>query len=346
MNDIQPPPSTSFASIGSVDGLSSSLNSSSNLSINRTAVSHCSVSTPGFCCDIEVALDTYRQELTANHLKYSENLLSIVDAQIAHDGSGSSYIAYVIRRGDRELKRRYSEFNSLRKCLQTLYPALIVPPIPEKHTLTDYATKQNRAKQDPQIIEKRKRMLQCFLNRVGWHPILSTDHLFHRFLQPGILWADILHSTKVTTLPKTKPPSLASSLLPAPQVKHPDPKFVEVEAFTLKFEAHIKDLLEKTHRKMMRRYNDLSSDYGDLAAIYNAFSTTESGAVSNAVEKIGIALEVLQSTTMKLFRLMEEGVTEPLHEYSQFSEVIKVFRGSFGTSFSFLIDFLGKVYEA
>lgn len=35
----------------------------------------------------------------------------------------------------KEVKRRYSEFESLRKSLLKLYPILLIPPIPEKHTL-------------------------------------------------------------------------------------------------------------------------------------------------------------------------------------------------------------------
>ncbi|KNE58362.1 hypothetical protein AMAG_18232 [Allomyces macrogynus ATCC 38327] len=128
-------------------------------------------------------------------------------------------------------------------------------------------TKQARAKEDRPLIDRRKRLLQSFLNRVAWHPILSTEHLFHRFLEPGAVWSDVLHAAKVTTLPTsavaaaaatsassttatTTTASLASSLLglgtttnpSAAAVKHPDPKFVEAEAFTLKFEAHVKDV--------------------------------------------------------------------------------------------------------
>jgi hypothetical protein len=48
-----------------------------------------------------------------------------------------------------------------------------------------YAKKQSKAKDDPQIIELRKRMLQRFLNRVASHPQLGSEQLFQRFLEPG-----------------------------------------------------------------------------------------------------------------------------------------------------------------
>jgi len=47
---------------------------------------------------------------------------------------------------------------------------------------------QNKAKEDVTIIEKRKRMLQSFLNRVSNHPQLSDEHVFHKFLENGVSW--------------------------------------------------------------------------------------------------------------------------------------------------------------
>ena len=41
------------------------------------------------------------------------------------------------------------------------------------------------------MIEKRKRMLQTFLNRVANHPELGRDHVFHRFLESGVAWVII-----------------------------------------------------------------------------------------------------------------------------------------------------------
>jgi hypothetical protein len=53
------------------------------------------------------------------------------------------------------------------------------------NTVADYAKKQSKAKDDPRIIEVRKRMLQSFLNRTASHEILGAEHVFHRFLLPG-----------------------------------------------------------------------------------------------------------------------------------------------------------------
>ena len=64
-----------------------------------------------------------------------------------------------------------------------LYLTSIIPPIPSKQTIGDYAIKQAKAREDA-----ARRMLQTFLNRIARHPILSNEHLFHRFLQGEVLW--------------------------------------------------------------------------------------------------------------------------------------------------------------
>ena len=69
-----------------------------------------------------------------------------------------------------------------------LYPTLIVPPIPSKQSIGEYAVKQGRAKEDVNMIARRRCMLQVFLNRVARHAILSTEYVFHRFLAADVSW--------------------------------------------------------------------------------------------------------------------------------------------------------------
>ena len=77
-----------------------------------------------------------------------------------------------------------------------LYPTLIIPPIPSKQTIGDYAVKQGKAKEDVAMIARRKRMLQTFLNRLARHPILSNEHVFHRFLEGEVSWVRILSTRR------------------------------------------------------------------------------------------------------------------------------------------------------
>ncbi|KAL5361090.1 putative autophagy protein Atg20 [Aspergillus floccosus] len=125
----------------------------------------------------------------------------ITDAGKNHEGGGS-YIVYTIRTGDLEVRRRYSEFASLRQTLVSLHPTLIIPPIPEKHTMADYAAKPTKAKEDTAIIDLRKRMLAVFLNRCRQMKEVREDGVWWRFLDPNVSWSEVLHSHPASSVPK------------------------------------------------------------------------------------------------------------------------------------------------
>ncbi|XXH05110.1 H(+)-transporting V0 sector ATPase subunit c [Hypoxylon texense] len=132
--------------------------------------------------------------------------------------SGGKYIVYTIRTGDLEVRRRYSEFASLRDALTRLHPTLIIPPIPEKHTMADYAANPTNAKQDQQIIDLRKRMLAVFLNRCRRMEQVRDDGVLWRFLDPNVSWNEVMHSHPISSIPKSimkAPPLDAANPTPA-----------------------------------------------------------------------------------------------------------------------------------
>ncbi|KAI9815447.1 MAG: Sorting nexin, cytoplasm-to-vacuole targeting pathway/endosomal sorting [Pycnora praestabilis] len=143
----------------------------------------------------------------------------ITDAGKNHE-SGGSYIVYTIRTGDLEVRRRYSEFSSLRATLVNLHPTLIIPPIPEKHSMADYAAKPTKAKEDAGIIDLRKRMLGVFLNRCRKMKEVREDGVWWRFLDPNASWSEVIHSHPVASIPKNNmkaPPLDPANPTPAHQ---------------------------------------------------------------------------------------------------------------------------------
>ncbi|CAK4032280.1 Sorting nexin-41 [Lecanosticta acicola] len=152
-----------------------------------------------------------------------------LEIQIVHAGKntegGGGYITYTIRTGEIEVRRRYSEFASLRQTLVNLHPTLIIPPIPEKHSIADYAAKPTKAKEDVGIIELRQRMLATFLNRCRRMKEVREDGVWWRFLDPNVSWSEVLHSHPAASVPKNNlkappldpaNPSQAHSYLPVP----------------------------------------------------------------------------------------------------------------------------------
>ncbi|KAF9054582.1 hypothetical protein BJ165DRAFT_1523096 [Panaeolus papilionaceus] len=262
----------------------------------------------------------------------------IVDAQKTSLNSSSTYITYVIRTGNTEARHRYSEFESLRENLSKLYPTIIVPPIPSKQTIGDYAVKQGKAKEDATLIARRKRLLQTFLNRLARHPILSNEHVFHRFLDGEVSWTEVLNSPPLSLLPKNilKAPSHnptdqnaspAYAALPNPSaahpLRHPDQRFLDSEAFTVKFANHVSGPMEKVTRRVVKRWSDYAQDHADLGAALNGFSLNEPNTLSGAIEKTGQAIDTTYMSTTKLLQDVEQNWAEPLHEYSQFASIIK-----------------------
>ncbi|KIW02011.1 uncharacterized protein PV09_06517 [Verruconis gallopava] len=139
---------------------------------------------------------------------------------ITHAGrnseGGGNYIAYTIRTGDLEVRRRYSDFDKLRDTLVRLHPTLIIPPIPEKHSVADYAAKPTKAKEDQGIIELRKRMLAVFLNRCRRMKDIREDGVWWRFLDPNASWTEVMNSSIVQSIPK--------QILRAPPLDAANPK--------------------------------------------------------------------------------------------------------------------------
>lgn len=64
--------------------------------------------------------------------------------------------------------------------------------------------KQAKAREDAAMIARRKRMLQTFLNRIAKHPILSNDHVFHRFLDGEVSWVRLVSLSLTSSLLNTK----------------------------------------------------------------------------------------------------------------------------------------------
>ncbi|KAF8603782.1 PX-domain-containing protein [Ceratobasidium sp. AG-I] len=260
----------------------------------------------------------------------------ITDAQKSSEGAGSVFIAYVIRSGNSETRRRYSEFESLRNSLSKLYPVVIVPPIPSKQSLGDYAIKQSKAKEDASLIARRRRMLQVFLNRIARHPILSNEHVFHRFLERDVSWSEVLHSPPLSLLPKNllKAPALNPAehdplydSLPVPSPSHPlrrpDQRFLDSESFTQKFEAHLTGPLEKVTRRTVKRWTEYAHDTAELGAALNALSLSLPPHESDAVERTGQAVDAAYVGSTKLAQAIESGWTEPVREYAMFAAIIR-----------------------
>lgn len=124
----------------------------------------------------------------------------------------TSVMVYIIELGNNQdeskivVKRRYSEFRSLRETLQKLFPTVIIPPIPEKHTIFTYLVNSLNNSKELDIIETRKRHFKFFLRDIilNSDPKLRSCPLFHKFLDPNyeLCWSNAMNEPPVNLIPR------------------------------------------------------------------------------------------------------------------------------------------------
>lgn len=94
----------------------------------------------------------------------------------------TKYTTYRLRtvgHGSATVRHRFSGFVNLRSELLLALPGVVVPPLPEKQIMSKFSA---------EFIEKRRKMLEIFLQRCLEHPIVSGCEKLHVFLtwQEGI----------------------------------------------------------------------------------------------------------------------------------------------------------------
>lgn len=160
----------------------------------------------------------------------NKNKIIISEATNVSEGQSRSYIAYTIIYGLNSVKRRYSDFESLRNLLIRLFPITFIPPIPEKQnlkvfskTLTNSSTNyllptdigrslelslsklSNSSKNsDEKFIRRRIKMLTIFLNLLFKNDEIMDTSILFEFLNPNVPnWNDfITNSPTFSNLPK------------------------------------------------------------------------------------------------------------------------------------------------
>ncbi|AMD20065.1 HCL086Cp [Eremothecium sinecaudum] len=161
---------------------------------------------------------------------HASEKIKILEASKVSEGQGRSHITYTVKFGDKIVRRRYSEFESLRKLLIKLFPMSLIPPIPEKQSLTSYGKAITGSdlnyilppetdgrvdlgtsvidgsvgNTDQKLVRHRIRMLTSFLNRLLNNSEISKTSIISDFLDPNNTnWNDVMTSSAaISSLPK------------------------------------------------------------------------------------------------------------------------------------------------
>lgn len=161
----------------------------------------------------------------------TRNKVQILETNKLSEGQGRTYVAYTIRYGDSVVKRRYSDFESLRNILIRLFPMTLIPPIPEKQTIKTYGKAITGSKSnyllpsetagsvdlslsvingpvnnsDERLIRHRIRMLTGFLNKLLQNDEITRTSIIADFLDSNNAnWCDFITSSATfSSLPKS-----------------------------------------------------------------------------------------------------------------------------------------------
>ena len=280
---------------------------------------------------------TYSSRVEQILYEYPTEEIAITEAGKSREGSSRGVIVYTIQLREISVRRRYSEFESLRNTLVKLFPTLIIPPIPEKHSMSDYAAAPTKAKEDTTIIEHRRRMLAVFLNRCKSMKQVREHSIFQKFLDPNVSWNEVLSSPPVSLLPKQilkAPPldpaseSIAHTYLPIPSSSatlrnQDDAIYQNAELHAKEYENLVSGGLEKVNRRIIKRYAEQATDLSELGAKFNAFSLEEHQALASAIEKVGQAIDNSYISTEALVSGLSTSFAEPLSESAQFAAIVR-----------------------
>lgn len=168
---------------------------------------------------LQVATSGHGSRMTKMLRSQGKMLALISEASNSNEGMLNllkKYVVYTIRlsgggHDDIHTRRRYSDFESLRKMLVRTFPLVVIPPIPPKNyfRLNVMGLVSSQAEQDTDVgspelysyinsthlnkmklIEHRKRLLASFLNSCLQIPQIRNLEFFAKFLDPNANWAD------------------------------------------------------------------------------------------------------------------------------------------------------------
>lgn len=281
----------------------------------------------------------------ANSLTTSADInaeeIEITEASQTHEGAHRSYTVYTISYNSVFVRRRYSEFESLRQTLTKLHPTLIIPPIPEKQSLSiKEITASVKGKKKDAEIEHRRRMLLVFLKRCLKIREVRESQWLHKFLDPNYNWSEVLRSPELVQLPKN--PLLAHPLdpvgssveghvrLPLPSVMNPgfqnlgDSVFHSSEQTAKEYEELITNGISKTHKRLTRHLSHLSTEYSELGAALNTFSLSDpSLELASFLESTGQNYDTSHLHVATLSSTLIREFNEPIEESTQFAGILR-----------------------
>eukprot|EP00002_Diphylleia_rotans_P013268 TRINITY_DN258_c0_g1_i1.p1 TRINITY_DN258_c0_g1~~TRINITY_DN258_c0_g1_i1.p1 ORF type:complete len:434 (+),score=119.81 TRINITY_DN258_c0_g1_i1:74-1375(+) len=210
------------------------------------------------------------------------------------------------------VRRRYRDFVWLRTQLVKAFPTMLVPPLPEKQRM-DYLDRLT-----PEFLEKRRRFLEKFLQRVSEHPKLRENEDFHSFLEAKS-WA--LETVKIGKEEDYMGniSSLVKTLTAKPKVV--DEKFENLRHYVNDLEERLTSI-DKALQKIQKLKTELSGAFAEMGASLLLLSDSEI-ALCDSLASAGRIFE--QTSKFLSTEAFHDDIffNDPIKEYVLYTDSIK-----------------------
>ncbi|XP_066300708.1 sorting nexin-4-like isoform X2 [Branchiostoma lanceolatum] len=215
------------------------------------------------------------------------------------------------------LWRRYSEFELLRNYLCVTYPAVVIPPLPEKkiHMMWQKLS-GGEDKFDPDFIERRRAGLESFLLRVAAHTQLSQDKIFHAFLHLVEAWKE----TVLATGYQNKMDSRLKTLNAQFRLKNPDRRFQDLKNYSSELEANIANLL-KIRERLAERLYGIHKIHANYGRVFSEWSGIEKE-MGDGLQSAGHFMDVYAASIDSMLE-EEDTYADALKEYLYFADALR-----------------------
>jgi len=249
--------------------------------------------------------------------------ISVTDPEKHGDGV-KAYVSFAVitqtdlpsfSEGRIEVRRRYSDFVWLRNQLAVNNPEIIVPPIPPK------MSEKFMARFKDEFLEKRRKALELFLNRVSLHPALIASIDLNTFLCAKEWELKTVQSESETSSLSTLAKRISNLKVGKPNPDDPQAeKFERIRKYFDDLQSHLLQIYSQIELTL-KKNQELISDYTALAPgfLWLAQSETELSAPLYAVGKA--YTDQIIPSIQELIQQQEYGLLQSLHQYVLTCEV-------------------------
>jgi len=214
--------------------------------------------------------------------------------------------------------RRYSEFELLRNYLVAFYPAVVVPPIPEKRANYIWRKLDIIESIDLEFLEKRRFGLESFLHRVASHHKMGKDIILKDFITKEEGWKDSVSATDY----QAKSDSWFKNMNATFRVKQSDIRMDQLKVYANQLQTLTAALL-KLRAKVAERVYGIYKIHGNYSRVLSEWALIEDEEKKKALQKSSVYISALAKSIDNLID-EEDQIAEQIKEYMYFSDALKL----------------------